>query len=221
MRLGRAKSEASKPIALPGRSENVLLATTAGERIPARVIERGVNTLLVAIIVPTKPLSAAELEGMVLEFLTSGGRVRLQGTVRIEDPAEPELLRVDEPRSIEVLQQREYVRIGAARPVLVYAGTDRLQVQSFTVDLSGGGFLLAGPDTLKIGDQVQFQLTITPGEPQVSGSGTVVRSDSRGRRAVAFDQISDLDRRRLVRFLFECQRVERRRGLESDDRYGG
>jgi len=46
----------------------------------------------------------------------------------------------------------------------------------------------------------------------------VVRIDPQGRRAVEFDSISDLDRRRLVRFIFECQRSERRRGLEGDDR---
>jgi c-di-GMP-binding flagellar brake protein YcgR len=104
--------------------------------------------------------------------------------------------------------------------VLVYSGRDLLQIQSYTVDVSGGGFLLAGPDTLMLGEEVQFQLSLTPEVLPVTGKGKVVRIDSCGRRAVAFDSISDLDRRRLIRFIFESQRAERRRGLEQDE-HGG
>jgi c-di-GMP-binding flagellar brake protein YcgR len=92
-----------------------------------------------------------------------------------------------------------------------------MQMQSFTVDVSGGGLLLAGPDTLAVGEELTFRLTLTPGVTPVSGTGRVVRVDGQGRRAVEFESISDLDRRRLVRFIFECQRDERRRGLEGDD----
>ncbi len=220
MRLRRAKSEASKPVELPGRAETVTVSTAAGGRIPARVIERGPNTLLLAILVPTKPFSASDLDGLVLEYPGPRGRVRLRGAARMEDPREPDLLRIESPRSIEVLQEREYVRIQSARPVVVYAGGDRQQVQSYTVDLSGGGFLLAGPDTLKVGEEVKFQLTIAQGVLPITGKGKVVRIDSRGRLAVSFQDISDLDRRRLVRFIFECQRSERRRGLQTEERNG-
>ena len=52
------------------------------------------------------------------------------------------------------------------------------------------------------------------------GTGKVVRVDGQGRRAVEFDSITELDRRRLIRFIFECQRAERQRGLEPDGRNG-
>jgi PilZ domain len=220
MRLGRAKNEVSKPVALPARYDTVTLATKSGERIPARVLERGQETLTVAIVVPMKPLSRGELAAMVLEFEAPRGRALLRGTFAIRDPAEPDVLSVNGPHDVEVLQEREYVRIKSARPVLVYAGGDRMQIRSYTVDLSGGGLLLAGPDTLKVGEEVKFQLTITQGDPPIAGTGTVVRTDSRGRRAVAFDSISDFDRRRLVRFIFDCQRTERRRGLDMEGGYG-
>jgi len=220
MKLGRARADPSKPIALPDHGDQLSLALASGERLPARVLERGVNTLLLAITVVTSPLSASELEGLVVEFTAPHGRVRLQGKITLEDPAEPDVLRMDAPRSVQVLQEREYVRIDAARPVLVYAGRDALEVQSYTVDLSGGGFLLAGPDTLKIGEEVSFQLSLTAGVPPISGTATVVRVDRQGRRAAAFHEISDLDRRRLVRFIFDCQRAERHRGLQ-EERDGG
>jgi hypothetical protein len=220
MKLGRGRADPSKPIALPDHGDQLSLALASGERLPARVLERGVNTLLLAITVVTGPLSAGQLEGLVVEFTAPHGRVRLQGKITLEDPAEPDVLRMDAPRSVEVLQEREYVRIDAARPVLVYAGRDTSEVQSYTVDLSGGGFLLAGPDTLKIGEEVSFQLSLTPGVPPISGTATVVRVDRQGRRAAAFHEISDLDRRRLVRFIFDCQRAERHRGLQ-EERDGG
>jgi hypothetical protein len=220
MKLGRGNTEKSQPVALPERSDTVTLVPSTGERIHARVLERGPDTLLVAIMVPTQPLSQRQLDGIVLEFVAPHGRVRLSGTAIVEDPSDPDVLRIDRPRSIEVLQEREYVRIQAARPVLVYGGPDRIPIQSYTVDVSGGGFLLAGPDSLKIGDDIQFQLTLAPGVPLIGGTGKVVRIDAGGRRAVSFDSISEIDRRRLIRFIFDCQRAERHRGLESDDRYG-
>jgi len=217
MRLGGDEPDASTPIALPGRGDPLTLATLAGERIPARVMERGVNTLLLAITVPTAPLGDGQLEGLVVEFTAPHGRVRLQGAVTREGA---EVLRLDSPRSVEVLQEREYVRINAARPVLVYVGADLMEVQSFTVDVSGGGFLLAGPDSLTIGDELRFQLTLTPQSLPVSGVAKIVRIDRQGRRAAAFEEISDLDRRRLIHFIFECQRAERRRGLQQEEHDG-
>jgi len=219
MKLARGNGERPRPVALPGRSDPVTLMPWKGDRIPARVLECGPDTLLVAITVPTKPLSDSQLEGMVLEFLTAQGRVRLGGTAAVQDSSASDVLRIDELRSLGVTQEREYVRIEAIRPVLVYLGADQMPVQSYTIDLSGGGFLLAGPDSLKVGDKIEFQLTLTPGLP-VGGTGKIVRLDPQGRRAVAFDSISDVDRRRVVHFIFECQRAERRKGLEMDDRHG-
>ncbi len=215
MRFGRGAEQKSKPVALPERSQTVTLVLRGGEGIAARVLERGADSLLVAIMVPIGPLGQRELEGMVLEFVAPQGRVRLSGTVTVEDPSDPDVLRIESPRSIEVLQEREYVRIMSARPAIVYSGRGRSATESYTVDLSGGGFLLAGPDTLKIGEEVQFQITLTPGVLLISGTGEVVRVDRQGRRAVAFKSISELDRRRLIRFIFECQRAERQRGLQN------
>ena len=109
----------------------------------------------------------------------------------------------------------------SARPVLVYCGEDQKPISSYTVDVSGGGLLLAGPDTLQVEERISFRLTIVQGDPPISGAGVVVRRDAHGRRPISFTSISDLDRRRLVRFIFECQRLERRRGLELRDGRGG
>jgi hypothetical protein len=217
MRLGKAKQKQATRVELPARSENVILSTKSGGQIPARVVESGENSLLVAITVPTRPLSAEQLEDLVLEFHSARGRIRLHGLFAVDDPSDPDLLRMKEPRSVEVQQQRSYVRIQAARPVVVYGTGSTAQYESFTVDVSGGGLLLAGPDTLEIGEEVMFRVSIKQGQIPISGTGRVVRVDDHGRRAVAFEKISDLDRRRLVRLIFELQRNERHHGVRAED----
>jgi c-di-GMP-binding flagellar brake protein YcgR len=218
MRILRSKDRGAEPVTLPEVSESVTVAVRGAGWIPARVLERGPDALVVAITVRTRKLTAEQLETLKIEFSSPRGRVRLRGTVATQDPASPEVITLSAPRSVEVLQEREYVRIKSARPVLVFSAREGMQIQSFTVDVSGGGLLLAGPDTLAVGDQIDFQLTLTPGVTPVSGTGRVVRVDGQGRRAVEFESISELDRRRLVRFIFECQRTERRRGLDGEGR---
>jgi hypothetical protein len=220
MRLGRSKPPDKPPFVLPTVSESVVLNVGGTGRIPARVLESAADSLLVAITVPTRALTAAQLGGMVLEYSSNRGRVRLGGNFSMAEPGDPDLVRIDSPRSVEVLQEREYVRIASTRPAVVYSARNQTPIQSYTVDVSGGGFLLAGPDSLKIGDEVTFQLTLTPGVLLIGGKGKIVRTDRQGHRAIVFDSISDLDRRRLVRFIFECQRAERRRGLNKEDHVG-
>ncbi|HST56941.1 MAG TPA: PilZ domain-containing protein [Solirubrobacteraceae bacterium] len=208
----------SSTIELPERSRPVTLATRSGERIPARVVERDSTSLLVAIMIQLEhPLSDSQLHDLTLEFTCAKGRVRLRGDVTIEDR---DLVRISGLHPAELIQQREYYRVKAARPVQVSVGARRVLVQSYSVDVSGSGLLLAGPDLLKIGEHVEFRLTTVAGSPPITGSGKVVRADVRGHRAIAFDSISDLDRRRLIRFVFECQRAERRRGLRGEGAHG-
>lgn len=220
MKLKRQKAEPRGPLVLPAAGDNVILSTSSGGRIPARVTACESGSLTVAIMVPSKPLSEAQLAALVLDYSDARGRVRLHGAAVVVDPSEPDLLRIDAPRSVEILQQREFVRVQTARPVAISSTVDALRIDTYTVDLSGGGFMLAGPDSLKVGYELTFRLSIGEDVLPVAGKGMVVRIDRRGRPAVAIEELSDLDRRRLVRFIFDCQRVERRRGLETDGRHG-
>ncbi len=220
MRFGKGAPEKSTLLALPVHGQTVTLVSTAGAKLPARVLESAPDRVVAAVMVPSDALTPTQLQGLVLEFTDAHGRVRLTGTSVVEDPASADVVHINHPLSVEVLQQREYVRIKSTRPVLVYGVAEHAPVQSYTVDVSGGGFLLAGPDTLRIGDEVHFQLIISGSDLMISGSGKVVRVDNAGRRGVEFAEISELDRRRLIRFIFECQRTERQLGLESDDGHG-
>jgi hypothetical protein len=212
MKLGRAKARDRGELVLPKRSDAVTIVRPSGERVQARIAECDGEQLLVALMFRAeRPLDDGRLNELQLEYTNPRGRVRLRGTVTLVDR---ELLRFRELQAPETIQQREYVRVQSTRPVLVITGGSGGTVQTYSVDLSGGGMLLAGPSTLKVGEQVQFRLTTTKGTPPITGVGTVVRADTHGRRALCFDEIAEGEHRRLVRFIFECQRAERRRGLE-------
>ncbi|HEY4996465.1 MAG TPA: PilZ domain-containing protein [Solirubrobacteraceae bacterium] len=220
MRLKRQKTEPTGPLVLPAAGDDVILSTTAGGRIPARVTACEQGSFTVAIMVPCKPLSEGQLAALVLDYSDVRGRVRLRGAAVLANPGEHDLLRIENPRSIEILQQREFVRVQTARPVAVTSSQEPLRIDTFTVDISGSGFLLAGPESLKVGHELGFRLSLGEDVLPVTGNGMVVRIDRRGRPAVAIEELSDLERRRLVRFIFDCQRLERRRGLETGGRNG-
>ena len=219
MRL-RRRGRAAIPF--PARTDAVVVSAQGGDTMPARVVECDPESALTAaILVPTQPFSQRELDGLVIEYGSSRGRVHLTGTAVTQSPREPDLVTFAAPLSVDVIQERDFVRVSSARPVLVYMGSSREKIQSFTVDLSGGGLLLAGPDTLQIGEQIEFRLSTSQDAPPIIGSGRVVRIDSKGRRGVTFTEITDGDRRRLVRYIFDVQRAERRRGLRAEGSSNG
>jgi PilZ domain-containing protein len=218
MKLLRGKRESTAELTLPQRSDTVTLVRADGERVQARIAERTEGQLLVALMFRLeRPLESGRLDQLVLEFTTARGRIRLSGAVTLEGR---ELLRFRDLHSMEVIQDREYVRTQASRPVQLTTGASQSAIRTYSVDISGGGMLLAGPATLKIGERIQFRLSTTKGGAPITGTGTVVRTDSQGHRAIRFDEIGEGDRRRLVRFIFECQRAERRRGLEQRNSRG-
>jgi hypothetical protein len=221
MKFGRGKADGSAPalaVELPKHSDTVTLHPGGAGNIPARVLDSESGRLRLAVMVPIEPFSRGQLERMVVEFLGPQGRVRLTGPAVME---ETDVVRIEAPRSVDVVQDREFVRLRSTRPVLVFGGADLARIDGCTVDISGGGFLLAGvgASALKVGDEVQFQLQLSAEELPVCGSGKVVRIDSQGHRGVAFDDVKDLDRRRLVRFIFECQRADLRLGLGGDQHH--
>jgi hypothetical protein len=204
-------------LVLPARAEVITVICPTGERIQALVAERDDESLLVAPRFAERFPEDDRLDQLAIEFTSRSGRVRLQGAVTRESGEE---LRFRDLRAVEVLQQREYVRVPASRPATVSTGSGEGWVSTFCVDVSGGGMRLAGPATLMIGEQVNFRLSTSTGGAQISGTGTVVRIDPEGRPAICFDSIGEGDHRRLMRFVFECERAERRRQLERSERNG-
>lgn len=198
---------------LPPDGEQGKLLLPGGEVMPVRVAESGEGMLrLVYLLAPQTPLKAGDGEPPVLEWSSARGVVRLAGKVVWEAP---DLVRFEVEDMIDLQQRREHVRVHAPRPVVLEFEQSGRELGTFAIDLSGGGVLLAGPDTLQIGDRLRFRLLLDGGTASIEGAGHVVRYGPGGYRAIAFSDVTAADRERLIRFIFEFERASRR--VRSDE----
>ncbi len=148
----------------------------------------------------------------MLEWSSARGIVRLAGRMVWEAR---DLVRFEVVDMIDLQQRREHVRVHAPRPVVLEFEDQDRELGTFAIDLSGGGVLLAGPDTLQIGDRLRFRLLLDGSASAIEGNGHVVRYGPGGYRAIAFTDVTASDRERLIRFIFEFERAARR--VRSDD----
>ena len=186
---------------LPAPRTTVTLLPRAGESMPAWVLERRTQELLLALIIDAPVLTPELLDGMVLAYAVRGGRIQLAGEFAPADPVQPELLAMREPRLIGVVQQRRWVRVEIATSVLVRRTGQTAAVGCYTVDLSAGGCLLTGAEAFAVGDELSFEILLDPMDRPVSGAGRVVRVDSLARRGIVFDSIEPAEWERLIDFL--------------------
>jgi hypothetical protein len=135
----------------------------------------------------------------LMSWRTRLGAAHRRG-VLVDGPAG--LLRLHPIGAALKVQRRRFVRVPVDLSTAVIAADRRLMTR--TVDLSVGGMLISPADTLAIEDDVRFALDL--GELTISGSGTVVRGDSAGLRAVAFSDLQGRAERALSRFVARRQR---------------
>jgi len=83
-----------------------------------------------------------------------------------------------------------------------------------TLDLSGGGALVAAPPGLKPDQEVGICLTLGDGGPDMLLRARVVRVVDRSRVALRFEAISESQRERIIRFVLRVQREQIRRRRE-------
>jgi hypothetical protein len=182
------------------------LKTTAGQELPVRTYERGEEVVLVVLTELGGPLPPEALDPATLEYTSVRGVIRLHGEACFEDES---LMRFHAEGEPEVIQRRAYVRVHTPQVVTLEPALADHPLRAHTIDLSGGGMLLAGVCTLNVGDPIGFEMRLGVNPRPIEGVARVVRIDPDGRRAVAFEEIDEGDRQRLIRFVFECLRTAR------------
>ncbi len=122
------------------------------------------------------------------------------------------LLELVAESAAQVAQRRAHVRVAAPLHATVQpADAAHPPLHTFTVDLSGAGVLLAGAGPVRAGDLVSVTVRVPGGDaPVAAPSSRVVRRGATGHVAVAFGGLERADRERVVRYVFERQREERR-----------
>jgi hypothetical protein len=162
------------------------------------------------------PLTLGDASPMVIEYPAPRGLVRLEGRGTV---ATHDLVRFHHEGAVDIVQRRDFVRVRVVRPLAIApVGEDGMLgewADALTVNVSGNGLLATGPDTIAIGDEVAFRLTPNEGE-QIAGRGRVARIGDDGQRGIAIEELDRDDRRQLVRFVFEQERIARQRTRDGE-----
>jgi c-di-GMP-binding flagellar brake protein YcgR len=133
-------------------------------------------------------------------------------------------LRMPRQEEIKKIQRRQYVRIQTSADVAMYgAQTDVPPVSSVTVDISGGGLSLLLPEKHAFSEGMLVKLYIAyylqksgPGFLEAAGSIVRLVKNERNRKhtaSIEFVEIHEKDRQAIIRFCFERQREQRKKGL--------
>jgi len=211
-------SSAVAPPPLPELRQDVDLVLPGEVRFGARVTRRTAEEIVLVLILDTRGrLTPGEVLPTRIEFAGGRGLVRLEGRGTVEAN---DLVRFHLDGAIEVLQRRDFVRVHVVRPLALAPvaadGAAGPWIDTLTANVSGNGLLAAGPETLVLGDRVRFRLHAVEGEPPIEGRGHVARICDGGHRALAIEELDGDGRRRLVRFIFECERVARQRTRDGE-----
>jgi c-di-GMP-binding flagellar brake protein YcgR len=190
----------------PGSGQGTL-TTPAGEELPVRTFERGEEVVLVVLVNLDDERGGDSMDFAELEYTSRRGLIKLRGEAVFEDQS---LVRFHPAGDAEVLQRRDFVRVSTPHPVTVESSEDGKR-RTHIVDLSGGGMLLADDESLAVDQTIRFTISIATTERPVEGIARVVRIHEDGKRGLMFEQISEDDRQRLIRFVFECMRNARAR----------
>ena len=210
-RPGRS-SDPSLQAHLPQVRQDIDLILESNERLCARVAQIADDEVVLVLMLDAQdPLQLGEVAEMALEFAGPRGLVRIEGRGAV---AAYDVVRLKLEGAVEVVQRRDFVRVGAVRPMALAPldddGRPGSWIDTLTVNVSGNGILASGPDTFPIGTPVRFRVRVAEDEPPIEGSGRVARASDEGHRGIAIEQLSDDDRRRLVAFIFERERIARR-----------
>lgn len=112
----------------------------------------------------------------------------------------------------QLIQRRSFARVDAFLEVVATPAATGAGIPAAVVNISACGAVVSRLSQLDAGDEVRLSLQLAPYEPPVEIVGRVVREFDDEFRAVHFEEILEADRERIIRFVFDRQRLERREG---------
>jgi hypothetical protein len=183
----------------PGQT--VLLRPRGGGALAARVDYVDAREAVLAMLTPPMhpPIAGQRAD---LEITSRRGIVRVPVEVLGHD-GRGGFRVAAEADATETIQRRDFVRVEAFMNVVVRdGGPDGPPQEAFTLNVSGGGLLLSGVETLKEGHSAWVAIDLEDGTPPVEAIVTVVRASEDGVRGVQIASITGRDEQRLVRFAY-------------------
>lgn len=187
--------------------QDVYVITPSGVPIDARVEEVVERNLRLTLFTRDRdPVDKLANEDVEVQFVNRRGVCRVEGIAKRSQRGATALV-FKGTGEVRVIQRREFVRVDAVVPVEYEPhGAGGWRVRTHTVNVSGGGFLLASPEGLKLGETVDFVLDLGEGDGYEGGllemSGKGVRYSDGGALGIELVAIEEEDRKRLIRFVF-------------------
>jgi hypothetical protein len=206
---------------LPLLRQDVVLALPNLERYGARVTRVTADEVVLVLMLDARdPLHLGDVAPMTIEYAGPRGLVSLEGRGTV---ATYDLVRFQLEGAVDVVQRRDFVRVQVVRPLsLALVGADGglgRWIESLTVNLSGNGLLAAawpGSDRVAIGDELCFRVEVGGGEAAIEGRGRVTRAADDGAWAISIEELTRDARQRLIRFIFERERIVRQRTRDGE-----
>ena len=184
--------------------------TPAGAMINATVNDVSGDTLLLELFSGMRdPMDRLAGETLTIQFASRRGICRVEGQAsRVANgPTAMQFAAAGKP---EVVQRRDWVRVDAMIPVVYKPiGMGGWTVETNTINVSAGGFLVADPEGLRLGQTMRFTLELGEDEEPLEVTGTAVRETRGGALGVQIVDIDKDDRERLVHWVFARERLGR------------
>ncbi|HEX3802950.1 MAG TPA: PilZ domain-containing protein [Solirubrobacteraceae bacterium] len=171
-------------------------------------ITQSADEILLVILAGAAEFVAGPLSYLMLESTGGRGVVRTPGAAEL---LEPNLLRFVFDQTPELVQRREFVRVTVAKRAVLENEEGDMLADALSVDLSGGGMLVQLPRATELPaeDELYFTLYLglTEYDDQVSGTAKLIRKLSGDRAALGFHEMDRREQERLIRYVFERQRI--------------
>lgn len=203
---------------LPELRQDVVLVLPNLDRYGARVTRVTPDEVLLVLMLDARGrLQLGDVAPMSIEYPGPRGLVCLEGRGTV---ATHDLVRFHLDGAVDVVQRRDFVRVQVVRPLSIAPVLEDGSVGEWsdvlTVNLSGNGLLASGPPTLELDTEVCFRIDVVAGEPPIEGRGRVARKTDDDGRGIAIEELAREPRQRLVRFIFERERIARQRTRDGE-----
>ncbi|MFL5826452.1 MAG: PilZ domain-containing protein [Thermoleophilaceae bacterium] len=177
--------------------------------IQASVERLNDNSMVLALYIEIEdPPDLPEEPTAVLKAAVPRGVYEVQGRARWQGVG-VDIVRFDFDTEPRLVQRRNYARVDAMLPATIQRAAGGELEETTTLNISGSGVLLAGPEDLREDDRLWLAIRIDEGEQPIEARGIVMRETGDGHKGVHIESMSERDQDRLIALVFERQRLER------------
>jgi PilZ domain len=204
----------------PRNGAEVTMHVPQRERVAAQVTSAGDGWMDLGMVQSVQtPAKQLERMRVFVEYVNDDGICRLVGAVTPPDPDGPrgkvppgviDVMRFDFKSSPQLLQRREFIRTDVGVDVnFAKMDSNAPGIAAKTVNVSGGGMLVAGLPGASVGDLYSFDLFLFRGDRPISGSCRIMRATGDGQAGVMFTIINPVEQDRIVRWAFGVAQAEK------------